>query len=92
VAVGPAPEQGMGEVRRTTWEVPEPPDRTGHAAALDELLDALEAGRPSETDAADNLGTLAMVFAAIRSAEERRAVELAEIVGAAWPRESPRVA
>jgi predicted dehydrogenase len=90
VAVGPAPEQGMGEVRRTTWDVPEPPDRTGHAAALDEMLDALEAGRPSETDAAGNLGTLAMVFAAIRSAEERRAVELAEIVGAAWPRESPR--
>jgi hypothetical protein len=31
-----------------------------------------------------------MVFAAIRSAEERRAVELAEIVGAAWPPEARR--
>ena len=85
VAVGPPPERGMGEVERTTWEVPEPRDRTGHAAAIDELLDALEAGRPSETDAAENLGTLAMVFAAIRSAEERRAVELAEVVDGAWP-------
>jgi predicted dehydrogenase len=85
VAVGPPPDRGMSEVERTTWPVPEPRDRTGHAAALDDLLDALEAGRRPETDAAENLGTLAMVFAAIRSAEERRAVDLAEVVGGAWP-------
>jgi predicted dehydrogenase len=85
VAAGPPPAQGMGQVEHTVWPVPEPRDRTGHAAALDALLDALEAGRRPETDAAENLGTLAMVFAAIRSAEERRAVDLAEVVGGAWP-------
>jgi predicted dehydrogenase len=90
VAIGPVPERGFRDVERTTWPVPEPPDATGHAAAIDDLLDALEAGRPSETDAARNLGTLAMVFAAIRSAEERRTVELAEIAGAAWPPGEPR--
>jgi predicted dehydrogenase len=85
VAVGPSPERGMGKVRRATWEVPEPRDATGHAACVDALLDALEADRRPETDGAENLGTLAMVFAAIRSAEERRAVALEEIVGGAWP-------
>src|SRR4029453_12095008 len=38
-----------------------------------------------KAEGAENLGTLAMVFAAIRSAEERRAVALREIVGGDWP-------
>jgi predicted dehydrogenase len=59
--------------------VPAPRDATGHAACLDALLGALDSGRPSETDGADNLQTLAMVFAAIRSAEERRTVAVDEI-------------
>jgi predicted dehydrogenase len=82
VAVGPPPERGAADVRRTTWDVPEPRDRTGHVAAVDDLFDALESRRPPETEGAENLGTLAMVFAAIRSAEERRTVELDEV----WPR------
>ncbi len=81
VAVGPAPERGFRDVERTTWPVPEPLDATGHAAAIDDLFDALEARRTPETEAGANLGTLAMVFAAIRSAEEQRPVELAEIAG-----------
>jgi predicted dehydrogenase len=85
VAVGPPPERGAAEVRRTTWDVPAPRDRTGHVAGVDDLFDALEAGRRPETEGAENLGTLAMVFAAIRSAEERRAVALQEIVGGDWP-------
>jgi predicted dehydrogenase len=92
VVVGAPPERGAAEVQRTTWDVPEPRDRTGHAAAVDDLFDALEAGRRPETDGAENLGTLAMVFAAIRSAEERRPVDLAEIVGGAWPPRPPQAA
>jgi predicted dehydrogenase len=85
VAVGPLPERGVAEVKRTIWDVPARRDRTGHAAGVDDLFDALEAGRRPETAGEQNLGTLAMVFAAIRSAEERRAVDLEEVVGAAWP-------
>jgi predicted dehydrogenase len=85
VAIGLPPERGAAEVRRTTWDVPAPRDRTGHVAAIDELFDALESGRRPETEGAENLGTLAMVFAAIRSAEERRTVALEEIVGGEWP-------
>jgi predicted dehydrogenase len=85
VATGKPTDGRMAAVRRTTWDVPEPRDRTGHAAGVDDLLDAIEDGRRPETDGAANLGTLAMVFAAIRSAEERRAVDLEEIVGGPWP-------
>jgi predicted dehydrogenase len=73
------PECEWAGGRREAWPVPAPRDATGHAACLDELLGALEGGRPSETDGADNLQTLAMVFAAIRSAEERRTVAVDEI-------------
>ena len=89
VVMGRVPERGFRDVERITWPVPEPLDNTGHAAAIDDLFDALESGRTPDTDAAANLGTLAMVFAAIRSAEERRTVELAEIAGGEWP---PRAA
>jgi predicted dehydrogenase len=92
VAVGPPPERGAADVQRTTWEVPAPRDRTGHAAAVDDLFDALESGRAPETEGAENLGTLAMVFAAIRSAEERRAVDVREVVGDAWPPARERAA
>jgi len=81
VGVGPVPQRGFRDVEHTTWPIPEPVDATGHAAAIDDLLDALAAGRMPDTAASANLGTLAMVFAAIRSAEERRPVELAEVAG-----------
>jgi predicted dehydrogenase len=85
VVVGPPPERGAADVRRTTWEVPPPRDRTGHVAGVDDLFDALESGRCPETAGAENLGTLAMVFAAIRSADQGRPVALEEIVGGPWP-------
>ena len=81
VVVGPPPETGPPSVERSTWKAPSPRDATGHAACVDELFDALAAGRRSETDGEDNLRTLAMVFAAIRSAEEGRAVRIEEIAG-----------
>jgi predicted dehydrogenase len=92
VAVGPPPERGAASVQRTTWDVPEPRDGTGHVAAVDDLFDALESGLRPETEGTENLGTLAMVFAAIRSAEERRAVALEEIVGGEWPPPRPHAA
>jgi predicted dehydrogenase len=56
--------------------------RTGHAGCLDEMLAALAKGRRAETDASDNLKSLAMVLAALTSAREGRRIELGELVGA----------
>jgi predicted dehydrogenase len=64
---------------RATHPVPPPRDATGHAACLDDLLAALRSGRPAPTDAADNLHTLAMVYAASKSAREGRRVMLDEV-------------
>jgi predicted dehydrogenase len=50
--------------------------RTGHAGCIDEMLDALAEGRPAETDVEDNLRSLAMVEAAVESAERRAPVEV----------------
>ena len=60
-----------------TWDGP-----TGHAGCLDEMLAALAQGRRPETDASDNLKSLAMVLAALTSAREGRRVELGKFVGA----------
>ncbi|WP_172328176.1 Gfo/Idh/MocA family protein [Mangrovicoccus sp. HB161399] len=60
-------------------EVPEPPDpgRTlGHASVIDEFLSAIETGRAPETAAEDNIRSLAMVLAAIDSAERRARVTI----------------
>jgi len=48
-------------------------------AILDEFLAAIEEDREPECSAEDNLNSLRMVFAAIRSAKEGRRVELEEI-------------
>ena len=40
------------------------------------MFDALETGRKSETDCSDNLHSMEMVFGAIRSAREKRRVEI----------------
>lgn len=47
-----------------------------------DLMDAIATGREPETSGRDNLGTLAVVLAAYRSAAERRSVPTAEILGA----------
>lgn len=49
----------------------------GHASVITDFLDALEAGAIPETASSDNIDTLAMVFAAIESARNRRRVEIA---------------
>ncbi|HZO91190.1 MAG TPA: Gfo/Idh/MocA family oxidoreductase [Chthonomonadaceae bacterium] len=48
-------------------------------AILDEFFAAIEQDREPECSAADNLKSLAMVFAAIKSAQEGRRVRLAEL-------------
>ena len=45
------------------------PERTGQTAVLAEFLSALEENRAPETDAHDNLKSLAMVFKSIESSE-----------------------
>lgn len=70
---------GAAPVRRGSWRPGETRDATGHAACLDEMLDALEQGRPAETSGSDNLRSMGMVFAALESARERRVVDLTEL-------------
>ncbi len=55
--------------------------RQGPAAVLDEFVRALATGEEPECSGRDNLQTMAMTFAAVQSARERRRVELAEIRG-----------
>lgn len=50
-----------------------------HGEAIDAMLDAIAAGRKPETDAADNLWSVAMLEAAMRSAQEGRRVALYEL-------------
>jgi predicted dehydrogenase len=50
----------------------------GHASVLDAFLRAIETGTLPETRAEDNIHSLAMVFAAIESAESGRRVDIQE--------------
>jgi predicted dehydrogenase len=63
----------------TKIEVPAPAnhDQThGHASVIAEFLAAIETGRAPETDGADNINSLAMVFAAIESARSGQRVSI----------------
>ena len=53
---------------------------TERAATLHAFAQAVRTGQPAETSGADNLNTLAAVFAAVRSAEEKRPVEVSELL------------
>jgi predicted dehydrogenase len=46
-----------------------PPQCCGHSGLIGDFLDALDTGRPPQTIASDNIHSLAMVEAAVRSAE-----------------------
>jgi predicted dehydrogenase len=54
---------------------------SSNLASLEEFLSALREQREPECSSRDNLNTMAMTFAARRSAEEGRKVELAELDG-----------
>ena len=72
---------GTGLLREVaSVEVPAPADIAqtyGHASVIAEFLDAIEQGRPPETAGHDNIKSLAMVFAAIKSAKTRQRVTIA---------------
>ena len=60
-------------------EVPplDPADRVGgHLGVMQDFVAAVRGGPPPETAGADNLKSLAMVFAAIESAETGRPVDI----------------
>jgi predicted dehydrogenase len=73
------PVAGEGLIRPTAevavpageWNSPE-----GHAGCIHHFLDCVRAGRVPETDGSDNIKSLAMVFAAIESAETDRSVAI----------------
>jgi predicted dehydrogenase len=50
--------------------------REGHEGCLDEMFNAIIEGRRAETDCADNIKSMAMVFGALKSAREGRKIEL----------------
>ena len=81
IAHAPEEPELLYPVERAEWERTWN-GRTGHAGCLDEMLAALAQGRRAETDASDNLNSLAMVLAAVASAREGRRIELGELVGA----------
>ncbi len=74
--VVPSDEQGFNsELEQIpgndTWD-----GREGHYGCLDEMFAALAEGRKAETDCADNIKSMAMVFGAIQSAREGKKIAL----------------
>ncbi|WDR02392.1 Gfo/Idh/MocA family oxidoreductase [Devosia algicola] len=55
---------------------PDPDQTHGHASVLAEFISAIATGRTPETDGSDNIKSLAMVFAAIESANTQRRVKI----------------
>lgn len=52
----------------------------GHAGCINDMIDSLKNGIPSQTDCKDNIKSLAMVMAAIKSSKEQRKVYINEII------------
>ena len=65
--------------QRTQLACPPAAPEAANVAALDEFLDALETGREPECSSRDNLKTMAMTYAAVRSAQQGRRVCLTEL-------------
>lgn len=53
---------------------------TGHAGCIEDMMDSLIKGVPAQTDCKDNIKSLAMVMAAIKSSQEQRKVYLHELI------------
>jgi len=73
--------RGGREVRSYTFDTRWIPD--AFLGPMGDLMDAIPTGRQPVTSGRDNLGTLAVVMAAYRSAAERRSVRVDEILGGA---------
>jgi predicted dehydrogenase len=77
--------QHAAGVRTTIAEDVPRLDRIGHPSGLNAILDALAAGETAETVCDDNLLSLAMVDAAVRSSRERRTIEIDDVLAdAGW--------
>jgi predicted dehydrogenase len=64
------------------WFQPRWPERWFHNAfsgTMGQLMEALDTGKPPALSGRDNLGTMALIEAAYRSAKEGRTVKLAEV-------------
>jgi predicted dehydrogenase len=57
------------------------PERTGQAATLHAFADAIRAGAAAQISGEDNLWSFGAVMAGVRSAEEGRTVDVAEVMG-----------
>ncbi len=64
------------EARLSTWWIPD-----AFAGPMASLMEAIQTGKPPVTAGAENIGTIAAVLAAYRSAAEGRTVRLEEITG-----------
>lgn len=75
-AVVPAKEQGfMAEFKPV--EVPDITiEHSGHGGCIRDFVDCIRTGRVPQTHCEDNIKSLAMVFAAIESAEKKQRVEV----------------
>jgi len=73
-------DKSMSKVERIIpefqWE-----SEKGHEGCINEMLLALRENRPAETDCNDNIKSLAMVMAAIKSSKEGRKIYIHEILG-----------
>lgn len=52
----------------------------GHSGCIDEMIKSIKIGQRSKTDCRDNIKSLAMVFAAIKSSAENREVQIKELL------------
>jgi predicted dehydrogenase len=68
-------DEGRRQMNDVPVEVPELPF-VGHGGQIDDFLRSLDQGTNPETECHDNIKSLAMILAAIRSAEEGRKVEV----------------
>ncbi len=59
----------------------DPQPARGQDAVLLEFLTAVSEGRQPECNGRDNPRSLALVFAAVKSAKENREVDIAELLG-----------
>ncbi len=66
----------MSEWESITVDVPKDPTPTGHALIIGEFLDCLRSGGKPQTVCTDNVNSLAMVLAAVESAETGKRVAI----------------
>ncbi len=75
-------QQATGQVewtdkmREVAWEIRSDDKDRGHVGLMKEFVESMQTGRTPETICTDNIKSLAMVFAAIESAESGRRVEI----------------